>query len=188
MAAISKLAIINNALRELNIERINSLTDNCKQAEVMNDIFDIARLEMLEESTWNFSTARAVLAKDPTPPAFGYETAFILPADFIFAIEEFDESRFEIEGNLLLTDAEEIKLVYTADIQDTSKWSPAFIKAFYLELAVRGCFALGQDQSHKQLLIQLAEAALSKARSFQAQQDDSDSDIDPTSIISTRFS
>lgn len=188
MAAISKLAIINSALRELNVERINALTDNCKQAEVMSDIYDITRLEMLEENPWNFCIQRAVLALNPTSPAFGYENAFVLPSDFIFAVEEDSEYKFEIEGGLLLTDEEEIKLVYIADVQDTSKWSPVFIKAFYLELAVRACFPLGQDQSHKQLLVTLAEAALSKARAFSAQQDDSDSDIDPISIISTRLS
>tara|TARA_R100001198_G_scaffold72325_1_gene44476 strand:- start:695 stop:1261 length:567 start_codon:yes stop_codon:yes gene_type:complete len=188
MAAISKLAIINNALRELNVERISTLGDDCKQAEVMADIYDIARLEMMEENPWNFAIKRAVLAQDPTDPAFGWEAAFILPSDFVYAVAEYDENEFEVEGNLLLTNAEEIKLVYVSDMQDTSKYSPSFIKAFYLELAVRACFPLGQDKAHKQMLIVLAEAALSKARSFSAQQDDSDADIDPISIISTRLS
>lgn len=188
MAAVTKLAIINNALRELNVERISALTDNCKAAEVMADIYDIARVEMLEENPWNFAIGRATLAKDASTPPFKYNNYFVLPSDFIAAIEEFEEEVFEIEGKLLATNADEIKLVYIKDQQDTSAYSPAFIKAFYLELAVRACFPLGQDKAHKQLLVSLAEAALSKARSFSSQQDDSDTDIDPISIISTRLS
>jgi len=186
MPTISKLNIVNNALRELNIERINALTDNTKRAQVMNDIYDVVRLEMIEESPWNWATKRIKLTPDPTQPDFGWENRFALPADFISASREDDDEKYEIEGRYLLADAEEVKLIYTADIQDTYQMPPMFIKALYLELAVRAAHSLGQDKSHKQILVNLAEAALAKARSSSAQQDDSDINIDAESIIDAR--
>ena len=182
----TNISIINSALRELNVERINAITDNCKQAEVMRDIFDMTRREMLEETPFNFATKRAALPLLPDSPAFGYTNAFKLPADFIFAQKEYNDELFEIEGGDLLSDAGEIKLLYTYDNQDYSTYAPSFIKAFMLELAVRACFALGQDKAHKSMLVSLAELALTKARTFSSQQDDSDRDISPDSIIDAR--
>ena len=182
----TKISIINSALRELNVERINAITDNCKQAEVMKDLYDTVRRDMLEETPFNFATKRAALPLLPVSPAFGYENAFQLPADFIFAQKEYNDELFEIEGGDLLSDAGEIKLLYTFDNQDTSTYAPSFVKAFVLELAVRSCFALGQDKAHKNMLVQLAELALTKARTFSSQQDDSDRDISPDSIIDAR--
>ena len=182
----SKLGIINGALRELNVERLSAITDNSKEAEVMRDIYDIVRRSMLEEVPWNFATKRAVLPLLPSSPAFGYENEFQLPADFIFASKEYNNEEFEIEGGKLLSNAEEIKLIYNYDNLDPSTYPPSFVESFILELAVRACMPLTQDKAHKQMLAQLAEVALVKARTFSSQQDSTDSDISPDSIISVR--
>lgn len=182
----TKISIINSALRELNVERINAITDNSKEAEVMRDIYDTVRRDMLEENPFNFATKRAALPLLPTSPAFGYTNAFQLPADFIFAQKEYNDELFEIEGGDLLSNAEEIKLIYTFDNQDTGTYGPSFVKALILELAVRACMPLTQDKPHKNMLTSLAEDALMKARTFSAQQDDSDRDISPDSIIEFR--
>lgn len=204
MGFATKSQIANATCRKLKLERINSIDDANKRARVLKDLYDIVRREMIEEHPWNFATKRQELVLSATKPPFEYENQFDLPADFIYALRDMNEGGgnhnhghfpnhehgtdgFEIEGRSLLTDATEIKLLYLADIEDTSLFPPAFVKALYLELAVQACMSLTQDKGLYDRLAAEAERALSKARTFGSQQDDSDTDTDPNFLTDVRL-
>ncbi|MEN3942504.1 hypothetical protein WJU23_14490 [Prosthecobacter sp. SYSU 5D2] len=75
-------------------------------------------------------------------PPFGWAWRFDLPADCLAVRtvnggegNEEDSVPYEIEGRVLLMDAEILELKYTAQITDTALWSQNFTNAFALLLA-----------------------------------------------------
>ena len=49
---ISNTRIVNNALIEIGVETINNLADQNKRANIMTEIFEISRDEMIEGYEW----------------------------------------------------------------------------------------------------------------------------------------
>ena len=167
--------IINFALRRLGCEPIVLITDDNKRAKVMNDLYEIARQEALIVFRGGFSTVRAALTANANTPAFGYEHEVDLPAGYLQAISEYNESEFKREGEVLLTDATSLSLIYTQDITDETKFTPNFAKVFSLTLAKEGCHSLTQDKGLKkeienELELLLGEAMFNDAKESTAEE------------------
>jgi hypothetical protein len=76
-------------------------------------------------------------------PAFGWGYRFTQPADCLRVLEVNDSEAGDnrnpwiIEGDFILTDQEECRLVYLAKVTDVTKFDPLFVDAFALSLAIR---------------------------------------------------
>jgi len=160
MAAPSTdVEIVNLALRRLGCETITALSDTSKQAKLMTILYDTVRRTLLESYRWPFSLTRVEIAADATAPAFEFSARFALPALYLKAYEEFNEALWFREGEWLLSDATSLLLKYVQDITDVTKFSPSFIKVFYLELAHEASHSLTQDKELKgRIKAELAEA------------------------------
>lgn len=123
----------------------------------------IARVELLESSTWSFATRRVALAEVTNPsPVWAY--AYALPSDKVKPLRVFNSfelqnfgflptvggwitpselaylsergsADFTIEGGVLLTNEPEAVLLYVQDVTDPSKFTPTFTVALSYLLA-----------------------------------------------------
>lgn len=148
----SKTQICNRALTKIGPKRIADLTEESEPARVCADVFTTLAQAEIRRHAWSFALKRAILAATVTAPAFGYATAYNLPADclrlvmidsaWVFAtLREVDTdplAGYAIEGRQLLTNhTGALNVRYVQDLSgDTSAWDASFVEAFACRMAV----------------------------------------------------
>ena len=140
----SKTEIANVALVLIGGTRITSFTDGSKNANTINDIYEDLRRHLLA-FPWNFAATRVQLAQLTNDPAFEFEHAYALPADWLYTVSVHDNDAgissifFKEEQqdsqNVLLSSEEQVFLRYTRDEEDVNLWSPNFRRAMSTALA-----------------------------------------------------
>lgn len=148
---MSKLQIFNIALDELGEGYLNSPDEDLPQAKTLRLRYDDCRRYVLEAYHWNFATKRIMLNRDAETPSFGFQYQYQLPSDYIHIIEtkgdeetknekigESIRDYYRVEGKKILTDLEELGIIYVYDCIDDSLFSQSFINSlgFYLAFAV----------------------------------------------------
>lgn len=163
---VSEADIANFALTRLGAGRIFSLSDTSEQAIVMNLFYEHTRQACLSYS-WQFARRRASLAELTETPAFEYTHQYALPSDFLrlYQVDIYypqynnslvvssNSQAYTIENNKILTNIEApLKIMYTADIVDTTQFSPMFCRYFSLVLAHDTCEQLTQSNTKKEAI------------------------------------
>ena len=169
-ATISPVRICNMALSHIGARsRIETLSEQSAEAKECSLWYDYSRLATLEGFDWSFARKRLQLALAGDPPlddtwCFRYQ----YPVDCVAAREivnpslvridpgyntllftdRTDAIPFEVEisddgtANTILTNQPEAILKYTFDQEQTSIYSPYFVKAFSRHLASQIAYAL----------------------------------------------
>ncbi len=117
MASI--VEICNSALNQLGASTILALTENSKNGRICNSRYDTVKDAVLRSHPWNCATKRQILAQDIDTPAWGFVNQYTLPSDClrVLAIQNYD-SDYKIEGRKILSNDEEINLIYISSISD----------------------------------------------------------------------
>jgi hypothetical protein len=77
-------------------------------------------------------------------PDFEYAHQYQLPSDYLRLIEIYDDAdKFQIEGDVILSDNSTVKIKYVKQIEDTTKFEPLFTEILVLQLAMKLLPALG---------------------------------------------
>lgn len=161
MASVTQTDILNATLRELGAKRITSIDENIPRAKVLKDIYHIMRREMFQDGRYKFCTTRSSLTLKGTTPDFGYLYEFELPANFLTDVKEENDYIYEVENDGILSDESALNLIYIFDNEDVSTWSPSFVKAFYLNMALAACYEItGSTTKEKMLKTKYDEAVL----------------------------
>ena len=155
---MDRLGIINKALIKLGQQPVKSLNDpdNKNKILILNELYESVRDTIQSSYRWTFCTTRFLLIRDTdNPPAFGWNSFFPFPDDFLRLIS-IEENKFnhEIENNGILCNAKEpendtevsIKIKYIKIVEDEKKFSPAFCNAFATQLAREGCTNITQNE------------------------------------------
>lgn len=178
MTAISDVAIGNQALTKLGVDRITSFDDNTKPARDLKALYDFVRDAEIYAHAWRFSLKRASLAAlDETPE--GYLYAYQLPGDCLrlrscgdaapaqWSSEYrtgIDSADWSVEGRKILTNLPAPLLIrYSARITDPSQFDMGFVSALACRLAVELCESLTQSTTKKTALLAEYRAHLSRA-------------------------
>lgn len=98
----TSLSICNSALIKLGAEVITALSDNNKRAKLCNAQYETIKNKILKSHLWNFSIKRAQLSADISVPTWGFNSAFVLPSDYLRIVEVRYDYKYAVEGNLLL--------------------------------------------------------------------------------------
>lgn len=161
----SRVEICNRALIKLGANRITSIEDNSKPAQVMSGLWDSVRRSELDKRYWTFAMRRTTLPALSTPPTFGFGNAYQLPPDYLKLAQVADQyiapgladyrtqddSPWAIEGSVLLTDfGAPLKLRYVADITDPGAFVPQFVEVLASKLAYEACYAITQSRDGQQ--------------------------------------
>ena len=153
----SPVQICNVALTHLGESGlISSISppDGSVNAGYCATFYPVAKAEMLELGNWQFATRRGTLAVTENDSGY-YEYAYALPANCLRVLKvigpEDDEAGssvvYETRNNIIYTDTEEAVCVYTANITDSTKFSPTFVTAlsFLLAAYLAGPIIKGAD-------------------------------------------
>ena len=140
----SETDIANVALRLVGGTRITSLTQATPNANAVNDIYSEIR-DILLEFPGNFATQRVELAQLSTTPSFGYDYAYVLPANWAYTISVHDNDagygtidyREEQVGNqkVIATNHSSVYLTYVKKETDPNMMPASFRMALASNLA-----------------------------------------------------
>ena len=149
----SKVDLANGALQKQGASRIESLTQNHKNARAMNAAYAGVRTSLLRTYTWGFAVKRASIAADSDGPTWGDWNRYTKPNDFLRLVRD-DETGlavdWKIEGDYILSaDAAPLEIKYIADIDDPNKYDSLFQEAFSVKLALETCEEITQSTSKK---------------------------------------
>jgi len=169
--AVNNIEICNAALSRLGAPFISSLSDTDKRSKLCNLMYDRVRKKLLRAHPWNFAIKRVELINNGIEPAFGYSNEFMLPSDYLRALGlEHSDDEYKVEGSFLITNETEAKLLYIANIEDTTKFDVMFDELFALTLAFELSYSLVQSVSLKQGIASELAVILRDTRSIDAQE------------------
>lgn len=188
MAVSSEVDICNLALDYLNQKPITSIeTPTTATEELCARWYDITRKEALRRHPWNFASKRAVLAPNATAPAFGFNQAYNLPADYIRIMYINDSiilrdspipfDNYVIEGGQILignitgTDTgDQLNLIYVSDFTTVTQMDPSFIDYLATLLAFKLAYKVTNSNTSVDRMRTLMQEAESKARAADGQE------------------
>ncbi len=168
----SVIDICNSALDKIGQTPIMSLADGNKAAKVCNRNWPLARDKALRDAIPNFAVRRAILAPSVTPPAWGFGSSFLLPADNLRLIEVLDHSTgdYRVEGGAILANGSVMRIRYVSRIEDPNAFDALFCDVAALALALEICEPITQSNTKLQGIAELYEQALTKATRAAAQE------------------
>ncbi len=142
--ALTDVDICNRSLVSLGARTITSLTaDGTDKSLAMATLYETIKLMVLGMHDWRFSMAKQQLARLTGTPTNEWLYAFQLPSGMIAgprAVFDSDGTgmppftEFEIFGDKLFTDAEQIWIDFQEDV-DENKMPPWFVALLVLALA-----------------------------------------------------
>lgn len=134
--AVSDVQICNLALAKIGDEsRISAIGEDGREGEQCELFYEHTRDFLLQSHPWNFAAGRVALSQDATSPDFEYTNQFVLPADYLRALDLYNEAEpYKIEGKRLLTNASVANLKYTRKIIDTTQFTPLFSETLAVKL------------------------------------------------------
>ena len=138
--------------------------DNFKLASTVQDAYDGTVIDIT-------SAAGGGNHKVQMKPAFEYGNQYVLPSDYLRGVRLNDkEDKFTIENNKLLTDVEEVQLIYIKQVTDTTLFDKNFDELLALMLANELSYPIVQSSSLKGTIQAELNLKLRDVRSFDAQE------------------
>lgn len=167
----SQISISNRALDILGATNISSIQENTPSAIALLNTYEPVLESILQAHFWKFATSRAKLALDVDTPEFGYTYQFSLPVDFIELIMINPPTEtYTVEGNKLLSDTDDIDILYVKKITDPNMFSPTFAECFAAKLAHEICYKITQSSTRAATLWDLFKLKFKEAKSFDSKQ------------------
>lgn len=156
---MSKVSIVNKALRHLGANKITSLSDGSFEAQCASNAYEDSLRSILSECCWKFATQRTMLNKLDIDPAWnenGMSNYFQLPADLIEIFGVKDETAiWTREGDKIISNTNSFGIKYVYYCDDTAKYTPAFIDAFACLLAATMCYDITNSNDKTMTLLGL---------------------------------
>ena len=161
----SVVDICNGALNQLGGTTILSLTEDSKNARICNARYTQVRDALFRTHPWNCLQLRASLAKDATAPAWGFSSAFTLPADCLrlLYIVDFD-SNYKVEGRKILSNTSSMKILYISRITDPNEYDELLRETLSANLAADIAYNITSSNPVAQNMYTLYQDKLRDAR------------------------
>lgn len=195
--SLSVIDHVNMAIQSVGGDDfITSLTEGTNEATNANLRYDQSRRALLESHYWNFALKRASLNRLTETPAFDFNYQFQLPSDYLRMVgteRQLDSAavgdpsfngyvtvsyetvfnlpdRYRIEGDKLLYDDQDCKILYVRDLEDTSLFTPTFSDALIMKIAADMAYKITGSRTVEADARVQAERALEHAKVTDAQQ------------------
>ena len=186
-AADSAIDISSRALILIGAEPITSFTDGTTESLVASSLYEDICRSALSNTRWRFASDQAVLNRLTDAPTGRYDLAYQLPSEtlIVHAITVNDSLvQYQIYGDMVFADTSTQDTViadYTFRAREEN--FPSYFTVA-LEYALASAFAtsIARDGSLMQLMTQMADRAMLKARNIDSQQQTT------RTIPQTRFS
>lgn len=174
MSMATGVSICSNALLMLGAQTINDFNEPVGRAKIAANLYPTIRDSLLRTHPWNCTIKRALLAPDATPPAFGYDNQFELPADFLRVLEVGQSGaqiEYLVEGRSILANATSVELryVYLNPIENT--WDANLVELLTLAMAAAMAYPITQSAALQANMEQKLSMAKKVARAVDGQED-----------------
>ena len=191
----STVDICNGALNQLGATTILSLTEDSKNARLCNSRYTQVRDGLFRTHPWNCLQKRVELAADTDAPAWGFTSAYTLPADCLRLLKILDyDSNYKVEGRKILSNASSMKILYIGRITDPNEYDELLRETLSASLAADIAFAVTSNNTTATNMYNLFQDKLRDARfvdSTEGQNVDQDlgmaDQIDASTFINSRF-
>ena len=167
----SVVDICNSALNQLGANNIISLTEDSKNARILNQRYEYVRDSVFRAHPWNCLVTRVKLSPDTASPAFGFDNQFTLPTDpYCLRVLTLDDSDliFRVEGRKILCNEDVINLKYIGRIVDPNQYDLNLIETLSAALAADTAYAIVGSTSLASSMISIYDKKLSEARFIDA--------------------
>jgi hypothetical protein len=133
------------ALDKLGANRITDLdSDQSLPAIKCRLHFEQTRDALIRSHYWRFASGRSDLTVDTSSPDFEWANQFVLPTDYMMKKNVWSGNgpyrtnfSYAIEGQLILTNEDNIKLRYIKQVTDPTEFDSLFIEVLILKLALK---------------------------------------------------
>ena len=161
----STVDICNGALNQLGATTILSLTEDSKNARLCNSRYTQVRDGLFRTHPWNCLQKRVELAADTDAPAWGFTSAYTLPADCLRLLKILDyDSNYKVEGRKILSNASTMKILYIGRITDPNEYDELLRETLSASLAADIAFAVTSNNTTATNMYNLFQDKLKDAR------------------------
>ena len=175
-ATASELFVANIALQKLGAGAISSMSEDKREAVLVNSCYALMRDLELRAHLWHFSKTRQVLAPSATVPAFGNQKAFQLPTGCLRILPPSRDVDWEIElidnvPHILSSEGDTLLLRYIKRVTDATVFDPLFVDMLACRIAWHLCEAVTQSNTKKDSIkddYKLARNMAKKINAFEA--------------------
>lgn len=165
----TKVDIANQALSLIGADSITSFEENTSTARRMKTVYDTSRKALLRLHPFQCSTKRIQLNPISKQPEFGYTYQFQLPNDLIRIINTNTED-YAVETDKLLSNSNQLNLVYVFDNKNEETYDSLFIESLVLYLAYKLSKAVTGSQGTSDSYYMQCQELLRQAKATQAQE------------------
>ena len=170
----TQVSICSNDLLMLGAQTIRAIDEISDRAVVAANLYESIRDQTLRSHPWNCATKRVVLAPDSAAPAFDYDAAFTLPADWLRILqvgEEGYEVDYKLESGKILASGTSLALKYIWRNETESTWDAMLVHAMTLQMAAAMAYPITMSTSKEQLQTQKIELFMKQCRAVDGQDD-----------------
>lgn len=170
----SKVDICNSAMNMLGASNIVSLTEDSKNARLLNQRFDFVRDAVFRGHAWNCLINRQQLNQSSTTPTYQFSYAYPLPTDpYCLRILDFHTGSYssnevdmdwKVEGREILTDQATVYIKYIGRVTDPNEYDTLLIETVAARLASDTSYAITGSTTLTNAMWQLYEAKIVEAR------------------------
>lgn len=206
----SEVDICNLALTRLGDDRITTLDEGTKAAELCSLHYPMARDAVLRAHPWNFAIRRATLALSATTPNHEFQYQFALPTDpYCLKVLRTDWEAngisataiygfpgiygtsgalvtYRIEGRFLLCNETSVMIEYIARITDPEQFDQLFTDVVAQRLAAELAIPVTDNQAAAKTMWDIYSTKLVEARMTDAQEGTPREVVDLSPWISAR--
>lgn len=191
---MNSLQIANSALLRVGQRPLQSLDEDSADSRLISILIEPAIEEVLRESVWSSALKRAKLVKLPTAPLFEYSVQYALPADMIRLVNIYDKDGvadrsiyWRIEGNYLLSDAEDLNIVYIHVPEDIDTLDSLLGQVISLKLAMKLAYPKTESKTLvDSILVEYETLMLQKAKSIDSIENNTDSGFAEINWLTSR--
>ena len=114
----AKIEIISNAMILIGANPISDLSEGT-EGLVASSLYENSYTGLLASHSWRFATKKAQLARLTAAPLNEFKYQFQLPSDLIVVFKVQDGTDYEIYGDKLYSDQEEVYIDYRYRVSET---------------------------------------------------------------------
>ncbi|MFV5370017.1 hypothetical protein VXO74_15055 [Acinetobacter junii] len=165
----TKTNLCNQALSLIGADSITSFEENTSTARRMRTVYDSSRKALLRLHPFQCATKRIKLAPLSVKPEFEYSYQFQLPDDLIRIINANTED-YVIEADRLLSNSDQLNLVYVFDNKNEETYDSLFIECLVLYLAYKISKPITGSQGTSDSYYMQCQELIKQAKAVQAQE------------------
>lgn len=165
----TKTDLCNQALSLIGADSITSFEENTSTARRMRTVYDSSRKALLRLHPFQCATKRIKLAPLSVKPEFEYSYQFQLPDDLIRIINANTED-YVVEEDRLLSNSNQLNLVYVFDNKNEETYDSLFIECLVLYLAYKISKPITGSQGTSDSYYMQCQELIKQAKAVQAQE------------------